>query len=178
MPSTVVHYGPGIHFVNRIYLDANFLAAARDRSSLKYLAASQLLADLLSSQKILFVSNLVIDELCWALLRAYYRRDYNRILSPQMVKRDPTIISQYHNGLASLIVSILSFQGLVVASDQVSPREIVEEAISLMGSELLMPRDSFHLAFITKLAIEGLVTEDRDFDNVNIPSRNLTIYKF
>ena len=178
MPITVMNYGVGISFVNSVYLDANLLVSARDRKSQRYKSAASLLADLFSQKVNLFITNLVIDEYIWAILRAYYRIDNGKDLRPRTIKDHPQIITKYHWRIAAGIKKIMNFQRLTLASNLIPSREIIEKAISLMRSQLLMPRDAFHLAFIIKLNIDGIVTSDGDFDSINIRGKNLTIYKF
>jgi len=178
MAVTTINYVPGITFVNSVYLDANLLVFARDRKSQKYNSATILLADLFSNGVNLFITNLVIDEYIWALLKAYYRMDNKKELYPHIIKNDPQILLQYHWRIASGVRKILNFRRLTVASDLVPSREIVVRAINLMRTQLLSPRDAFHLAFIIKLNVDGIVTSDGDFDNLNIRRKDLVIYKY
>ena len=179
MPINIVNYAPGTTFVNSVYLDANLLVSAWDRRSQRYNSATLLLGDLFSNGVNLFINNLVIDEYIWALLRAYYRRDNNNnILYSHTIKANPQILLQYHWRISSGVKKILNFRRLTVASNLAPSKEIVVKAINLMITQLLSPRDAFHLAFIIKLNIDGIVTSDGDFDNLNIRRKNLTIYKY
>lgn len=178
MPINIVNYLPGTTFVNSVYLDANLLVSARDRRSQRYNSATRLLGDLFSDGVNLFITNLVIDEYIWALLRAYYRRDNNNILYSHTIKANPQILLQYHWRIASGVRKILNFPRLTVASNLVPSREIIVKSINLMRTQLLSPRDAFHLAFIIKLNIGGIVTSDGDFENLNIRCKKLTIYKY
>jgi len=179
MPCTIVRYRTGVSFRNKIYLDANFLIYSRNRRSNKFKPARELLVNLLTQRINLFITNLVIDEVCWTLLRQYYKNDTGQPLDASMVKTNPSIVlPRYYNRVSLVVSQILRFNRLVVASDQINSRELIHEAISLMSSESLMPRDSFHLAFINKLNIDGFVTSDNDFDHLTLPSKNLIVYKF
>lgn len=179
MPSNVVNYTHGTPLSNNVYLDANFLIHAWNLQSPKYTPARDLLADLLASRSNLFITNLVIDEICWTLLRVYYKRDNRgQSLDAQTFKHNHSIIQKYHPDMSSEINKILQFQRLTMASGLVDSKEIIREAMNLMLSEWLLPRDAFHLAFIIKLNIEGFITADSDFDNLNLPRNNLTIYKY
>lgn len=178
MAVTLVNYAPGMTFVNSVYLDANLLVFARDRKSQKYNSAALWLGDLFSNGVNLFITNLVIDEYIWALLRVYYRRDNGKDLNQRIIKNNPQILIKYHWRISSGVKKILNFRRLTVASNLVPSKEIILKAINLMRTQLLSPRDAFHLAFIMKLNIDGIVTSDGDFDNLNIPRKNLTIYKY
>lgn len=178
MAVTLVNYAPGMTFVNSVYLDANLLVFARDRKSPKYNSAALLLGDLFSNGVNLFITNLVIDEYIWALLRSYYKRDNGKELNQRIIKNNPQILIKYHWRISSGVKKILNFRRLTVASDLVPSKEIVVKAINLMRTQLLSPRDAFHLAFIIKLNIDGIVTSNGDFDNLNIRRKNLTIYKY
>jgi predicted nucleic acid-binding protein len=178
MAVTLVNYAPGMTFVNSVYLDTNLLVSARDRKSQRYNSAAILLGDLFSNGVNLFITNLVIDEYIWALLKAYYRRDNKKELSPNIIKANPQVLLQYHWRIASGVKKILNFRRLTVASNLVPSKEIIVKAINLMRTQLLSPRDAFHLAFIIKLNIDGIVTSNGDFDNLNIRRKNLTIYKY
>jgi predicted nucleic acid-binding protein len=177
MPVTIVNYDSGIQFVNSVYLDSNLLIYARDRSSIKYRIASLILADLFSSRTNLFITNLVIDECVWAFMRAYYRIDTGKLLKAKIIKDNPSIISKYHWRIASNIKKILNFPRLTIGSNLVASENIIKKAINLMKTELLMPRDAFHLSFIINLNLHGVVTSDGDFDNLNL-RKNLIVYKY
>lgn len=177
MPVTIVNYGSGIQFVNSVYLDSNLLVYARDRSSIKYRIASLVLADLFSSRTNLFITNLVIDECVWAFLRAYYRIDSGKELKASIIKKKPFIITKYHWRIASNVKKILNIPRLTIGSNLVPSENIIKKAINLMKTQLLMPRDAFHLAFIINLNLQGIVTSNGDFDNLNI-RKNLIVYKY
>lgn len=179
MAVTIVNYMSGLTFVNSVYLDANLLVSARDRKAPRYNSAAILLGDLFSNGVNLFITNLVIDEYIWAFLKAYYRRDNKgKELYSHTIKANPQLLLKYHWRIASGVKKILNFRRLTVASHLVPSKEIVVKAINLMRTQLLSPRDAFHLAFIMKLNIDGIVTSDGDFDNLNIRGKNLTIYKY
>jgi len=180
MPSNIVNYSSGIDFVANVYLDSNLLINSINRRSLRYTVASRLLGDLLAKNINLFITNLVVDEFCWILLCLYYRQD--NITRPKLtadyIKNNRHIISRYHLQISADVQTVLNFPRLNLISHEINSREIVDEAVRIMGAERLTPRDSFHLAFIMKRNIEGVVTQDADFDNLSITGRNLTIYKY
>lgn len=177
MPITIVNYSPGINFVKSVYLDANVLVFARDRRSPKYRVASLLLADLIMNRVDIFISDLVIDEFIWALLRAFFRHDTGNLLRPDILKRNPQIIANYKWRILSGVKKLMTFQRLHFASDLIGSRQLIKRSINLMNNQLLMPRDAFHLSFVLTLNIEGFVTSDNDFDNLSI-RRNMTLYKY
>jgi len=164
-------------FVRSVYLDANVLVFARDRKSPKYRTASRLIADLIINKIDIFISDLVVDEFIWALLRAFYRYDTGNLLWPDIIKKNPQIMTKYKWRILSNVKKLLSFQRLKFASDLVNSRELINKSKNLINGQLLMPRDAFHLSFVINLNIEGFVTSDNDFDHLNI-RRNLMIYKY
>lgn len=66
---------------------------------------------------------------------------------------------------------------MTIASDLVPSMNIVKKAMNLMKTQLLMPRDAFHLAFIINLNLRGIITSNGDFDNLNM-RKNLIVYKY
>lgn len=177
MPVTIVNYGSGIQFVNSVYLDSNLLIYARDKNSIKYRIASLVLADLFSSRSNLFITNLVIDECVWTFLRAYYRIDTGKELKAKIIKNNPSIISKYHWRIASNVKKIINLPRLTIGSNLVPSENIIKKAMNLMKTQLLMPRDAFHLSFIINLNLQGVVTSNGDFDNLNL-RKNLIVYKY
>lgn len=178
MPVHIVNYGRSTLFKSSIYLDTNLLICAINQTSHKYTQAASLLGDLFAQNITLSITHLVIDEYLWALLRAHYRNDTGSPLDPQLLKQNPTIISKYYHIISTPLITLLGKSNLSIVSDNGLTRDITDEALKLMKNELLMPRDAFHLAFIIKLNIPGVVTSDPDFDNLKIPYYNLTIYKY
>jgi predicted nucleic acid-binding protein len=164
-------------FVDSMYLDTNLLIFSRDRKSAKYCEASMVLADLFINNVNLYITDLVIDEYIWNLLRAYYKYDTGNNLYPSTIKSDPTIVSRYHWRISSGVKKILNFQRLSIVSNMVPPITLIKKAMNLMRSQKMSPRDAFHLSFILNLNIKGIVTSDGDFDGLNI-RKHLTIYKY
>jgi len=177
VPVTLINYVAGMQFVDSVYLDSNLLVYARDRGSIKYRIASLLLADLFTNRTNLIITDLVIDEIAWAFLKVYYRMDNRKELKYSILKKNPYIIGKYHWRISSNIKKILNFPRLTIASDLVPSMNIVKKAINLMKTQLLMPRDAFHLAFIINLNLGGIITSNGDFDNLNM-RKNLIVYKY
>ncbi|MEJ2671551.1 MAG: hypothetical protein P8168_04965, partial [Deltaproteobacteria bacterium] len=135
------------------------------------------LADLFSCRANLFITNLVIDECAMAFMRAYYRMDNRKELKPSFIKKNPSIIAKYHWRIASNIKKILNFPRLTIGSDLITSENLIKKAINLMKTQLLLPRDAFHLSFIINLNLKGVVTSNGDFDNLNL-RKNLIVYKY
>jgi len=170
--------GIGITFVGSVYLDSNVLSYARDRKSQKYQEASTIIGELLAQQVNIFISDLVIDEVWWTLLRAWYKADTRNKLRADKIKKDPTILPRYYVGLIDNTNKIFNLPHLNILPFSSLPKDRIIRALDLITSyNNLMPRDSFHLALVNLYNVEGFVTSDNDFDNLSIPF-NLMLYKY
>lgn len=177
MPVTIVNFNHGNLFVNSVYADANLLCYARNRLSPYYKTATTIIGDLIVQKVPLFVSHLVIDEVWWAFLRAWYRYRTGTVLTSQKYKNNPSILGRFSKLLERNTNKILSLPNVKMAS-AAQPLDVVQIARDIFTSESLMPRDCFHLAFVMANNIEGFVTSDRDFDNLNLPNYPLTVYRY
>ncbi len=161
-----------------MYLDANVLCFARDRASQKYQTARVIIGELLIQQVNIFKSDLVLDEVGWALLKGWYKADTGNELYPRSIKNDHTILPRYYRKLKLNTTKILRTPNLkILPSNGLSKNRITTTLNFLTSNNNLMPRDAFHLAFASLYNIEGFITSERDFDNLNSPL-NLTLYKY
>lgn len=178
MPINVVNFQQGLHFVNSVYLDSNVLGFARDRKSQKYHAARIIIGELLAQRINIFVSDLVIDEVWWTLLGSWYKADTQGKLTKEKIRNDPTILPKYYRRLKLNTTKILGLPNLIILPFRNLPRDRIIEALNFFTSHNnLMPRDSFHLALAELYNIDGFITSDSDFNNLNIPF-NLILYKY
>ena len=173
-----VNVSPDIRYENPLYCDANLFCYARNRLSPKYQIARTILADLLIQRVSLLISNLVVDEMWWALLRIWHRNITGIQLTSTIIKNNPSLLGRYVDLIKKNTDKLLRIPGLTVLPTQQPTTSITREALEIYKSENLMPRDCFHLAY-TKIAnAMGFITSDQDFDNLSLPNYNLVIYKY
>lgn len=177
MPVNLVNFTPGNLYVNSVYADANLLCYARNRLSPYYKTATTIIGDLIIQRVPLFVSHLVIDEVWWAFLRAWYRYVTGNNLTSQKCKRNPSILGRFSKMLQRNTNKILSLPNVQMTSTA-KPVDVVQTARDIYISENLMPRDCFHLAFVMANRIEGFITSDSDFDHLMLPNYSLTVYRY
>jgi len=177
LPVSLVDFSSNTDYVDSVYADANLFCYARTRNSPYYTKAAKILGSLIIQDVPLYISHLVIDEVWWAFLRAWYRSSTGSNLTAQICKRNPSIFKRFSNLLERNTDKILNFPNLNMVSSE-RPKDVIQNAKRLYLSENLMPRDSFHLAFAITNGIRGFITSDRDFDNLTLPNYNLTIYKY
>lgn len=173
----MVNFSPGVHYVNSVYADANLFCYARNRLSPHYKNAVTILGQLIAQQVSLFISHLVIDEVWWAFLRAWYRYRTGKALNAWQCKNNPSILMRFSALLYRNTEKILRLPNLEILATSNS-KDIIKEARDIFSSENLMPRDCFHLGFVMANNIEGFITSDGDFDNLSIPNYSLTLYKY
>jgi len=178
VPVNLVNFDQSTHYVNTVYADANFVWFIRDRLASKYTTAATILGNLIVQRIQIFISCLVIDELWYSLIRGWYRRFEGKRLSTQDIKTDPSILSRYSYHIGRNTLKVLKIPNLEILPRQQSPRGIIDQAMNIYASENLMPRDSFHLAYVMAHGIKGFITSDPDFDNLQLPTYDLTIYKY
>jgi len=173
-----VNISQGISYSNPIYGDANLFCYSRNRLSPKYEIARIILADLIIQKVSLCISNLVVDEMWWALLRVWHRNNTKKKLTPTKAKNDPSILSRYFSLIKRNTEKLLRFPNITILPTKQPSVSIIQEAIDIYGSENLMPRDCFHLAFAKSHNITGFITSDHDFNNLTLPDYDLTVYMY
>lgn len=178
MPINLVNFNQDIAFTNTVYADANLLWFARDRLSSKYPTAAIILGNLIVQQIRIFISNLVIDEIWWALLRGWYRQYKGTRLTARLAKDNPSILPRFSELIRRNTRKILRIPNMVVLPRREDPVTIIQTAVDIYNSQGLMPRDCFHLAYVMTHGISGFITSNGDFDTLNLPNYNLTVYKF
>jgi len=178
LPVNLVPFDPNTHYENSIYADTNLLCYSRDRLSLKYQDACRILGNLINQNVVIYISNLVIDEMWWAFLRKWYLQTTGNELYVRDIKADPTILSRFSSLFRTLTRKTLRLPNIRFLSSQPSPIVIINEALNLLATEEIAPRDCFHLAYAMGHGVVGFVTSDSDFDNLELPHYNLTIYKY
>lgn len=177
MALTQIRFTQTTQFPERVYLDANVLAHARDEHSRKHQSAKSCLIELAAQGCGLCVSPLVIDELWWALFRVSYRQTWGRQLTAEEYKKDAEIWRDHWPAVRRISEQILTWERLVVLDHAVAS-EVVRLATELVNVNHLGPRDAFHLAIALNNAIPAFVTADSDFNRVELPpDLNLVLVK-
>ncbi len=178
MAVTSVNINQNTTYANSVYLDANLLCYARNRLSPNYRLAVSILGSLVVQRVNIFISNLVIDEMWWASLRAFHRNHTGLLLKPRQFKSNPSILNPYKNLIYRITEKVLRLPQVHVLPVHKTSVNVIQVANRLFKAENLMPRDCFHLAFIVANNIRGLITSDSDFDNLNLNQYNLTVFKY
>lgn len=163
-----LRFNPRIQFPQRVYLDTNVLAHARDSESKQNRRAGTCLAELAAQGTELCVSPLVIDELWWALFRVSYRQAWGADLKADAYKRDPGIWRDHWSAVRRVSDEILAWDRLIVL-DEAPSVPIAMVAADVMDRNHLSPRDAFHLAIVLHDEVPAFVTADSDFDGLELP---------
>ena len=99
-------------------------------------------------------------------------------MTPTKAKNDPSILSRYFSLIKRNTEKLLRFPNITILPTKQPSVSIIQEAIDIYGSENLMPRDCFHLAFAKSHNITGFITSDHDFNNLTLPDYDLTVYMY
>ena len=67
---------------------------------------------------------------------------------------------------------------MLLPNDRIEPENTTQLALEHLVQHWLPPRDAFHLALVRLSGAQGFITADDDFDHLQIPLLNLTIYKY
>lgn len=178
MPIDIVSYSEDTHYVNSVYVDSNLIINCRNRKADKYNEAVMLLGSLICQHINLYISNLVIDEVWWILLKAWYRQRTGENLYQNILKKNPSIVKDYSSLLEKVTTKILRFPNIYIIENIQNGKDFIRDVLSIFTAEQFGPRDSFHLGLVIAHNIQGFVTCDGDFDNLNLPNYNLTVYKY
>lgn len=178
MPVTVENLSSTTNYVDTVYVDTNLIINARNRASRTYSRAANLLGHLISQGTILYISSLVIDELWWTKLNILYENSTGRKLTPRDLKNNPSIISRYASQVRSTTQNFLTIPNVQMVSCNSNDIGFINDTLDIFTTEQLAPRDSFHLRLTMACSIQGFATGDRDFDNLNLPGYDLTVYKY
>lgn len=178
MPVSLTNITPNTTFTNSLYADANLFCFARNRLSPKYNQARRILAALIIQGVNIFISNLVIDEMWWALLRVWHRNVTGTNLYPNDYRDNNSILNPYRNLIQRNTDKTLRLPNVSVLPVQQTTINVINEANNLFQTENLMPRDCFHLAFAVVSNASGFITSDNSFDNLLLPNYQLTVFKY
>jgi len=178
LPIDIVSYSEDTHYLNSVYVDSNLIINCRNRKADKYNEAVMLLGSLICQNINLYISNLVIDEVWWILLRAWYQQRTGRKLNQKILKQNPSIVQYYSSLLEVVTTKILRFPNIYIVENIQNGKDFIHDVLSIFVVEQLGPRDSFHLGLTIAHNIQGFATCDEDFDNLNLPNYNLTVYKY
>ena len=156
-PPAIAYLDPSF-LVNLLLSDAKFHNEVKDYSK-----------KLKGRGTILVISNLGVDEIWFALLKAFALRDYGPKKGYRMLQKDPKLIQKYTDDLEKTTTQILALPHLFSVEVTV---ERALGALELMRKYGLLPRDAFHASAALAAGINTIVTTDADFSRVE----ELTVY--
>lgn len=165
MPIKVVKYIKGISIASPVYLDANFPISYSVSGHPKYQPAMELLFELYRQKIEICISSLIFDEFWYGI---------KKFLGANNIA--PTQIYRTTQDTTNRMLRWTNVRFL--PADIVMTKNSIRHALDFYIHQNLRPRDSFHLALAILSNSAGFVTSDDDFDNVDIPDVNLTIYKY
>ena len=178
MPVSLLNVSKDTVYTETVYADANLFIFSRDSLSSNYQVAASALGDLISQNVGIFISNLVIDEMWWGLLRVGYRKDTGNTLYGHTIKNNPLILRTYSSLIERATDETLSIPNIQLLPQNQVPTTVLQEAKSIYMDETLAPRDCFHLALVKIHNIGGFITSDSDFDNLSFDNYDLAVYKY
>lgn len=143
------------------YLDPSFLVNFI-LSNGKYHKETENFADKIQKKgTIIVLSNLGLDEIWYALLKALAIRDYKKEWADKL--REPEVIKDYMDKIDEVTNKIMELPRLFMV-------EITFErtlgAQELMRKYGLLPRDAIHASACVASGVETMVTTDADFARV------------
>jgi predicted nucleic acid-binding protein len=178
MPIQVIdistNYQKNVTFVSPVYVDANFPISFFYSQHSKYSIVRDIWWELSSQNVEIHISTLTMDEFWHGLERVLKNAQGTASLL-----KNPAILTKIRADIQNATASILQLANVKSLPDSsVNPINTINLALDLYTQENLGPRDSFHLALAILSNASGFVTSDSHFDNINLPTTNLTIYKY
>lgn len=144
-----------------LYWDASFLVHATYPAGRYHQECYGFLERLSSAPNTLScVSTLALDETIFALIRPKMTEDHPGRGFWEVYRADPQAIQPYLDEIRTL-VSRLSIDPRIRMVG--TEREDMLAALHLMESYACLPRDAMHLAVMSRLGIDSIVTTDEDF---------------
>ena len=179
MSVSLVNISHDTLYPNSVYVDSSLFCHARNRLASKYQSARIILGNLVAQNVMIYISNLVMDEIWWALLNIYYRStNPGKRLTHKKFKRNPLILNPYKSLIRRNTDKTLRLPNVHILPTHQYSLNVMYAAKNIFMSENIMPRDCFHLAFTVTSNIHGFVTSDSDFDNLNLNQYNLIVFKY
>jgi predicted nucleic acid-binding protein len=144
-----------------LYWDASFLVHATYPAGRYHQACYGFLGRLGSAEDTLScISTLALDETIFALIRLKVIEDHPGQGFWELYRKDPQVILPYLGEL-QILVNRLSVDPRIRLVG--TEREDMPAALDLMDDYACLPRDAMHLAVMSRLGIDSIVTTDDDF---------------
>lgn len=144
-----------------LYWDASFLVHATYPAGRYYQACYGFLERLGSAENTLScISTLALDETIFALIRLKVIEDHLGQGFWDVYRKVPNVILPYLGELGTLVHRLSVDPRIRLVGTE---REDMLTALELMDDYALLPRDAMHLAVMSRLGIDSLVTTDDDF---------------
>jgi predicted nucleic acid-binding protein len=170
-------------------VDANLLIEARVATAPRHRTASLLLVELLRLRKQgavqLWVSPLVVSEVWGALLRIHYDVDHGKgawrklteelrsasISARQAAKQQRAVAARaYHRQLSEVTDFVLASDRFDIASLDTAD---IRCGLGHMHRHGMLPQDSLHCAVMERCGIDGLISNDGDFESVPLVAQRI-----
>jgi predicted nucleic acid-binding protein len=148
-----------------LYWDASFLVHATYPAGRYHRECYTFLERLSGTEDTLsYVSTLALDETIFTLIRLKVVEDHPGRGFWEVYRQDPHVIQPYLGELRALVdrLSIDPRIGLVGTE-----REDMLVALDHMDDHSCLPRDAMHLAVMSRLGIDSIVTTDDDYLSVD-----------
>jgi predicted nucleic acid-binding protein len=110
------------------------------------------------------ISTLALDETIFALIRLKTVEDYPAQGFWELYRKDPQVILPYLEEIQTLVARLAVDPRIRLVGTE---REDTFVALDLMDDYACLPRDAMHLAVMSRLGIDSLVTTDDDFVSVD-----------
>jgi predicted nucleic acid-binding protein len=144
-----------------LYWDASFLVHATYPAGRYHQACYSFLERLGTAENTLScISTLALDETIFTLIRLKVVEDYPGQGFWELYRKDPQIILPYLGEIRTLVGRLAVDPRIRLVSTE---REDTLAALDLMGDYACLPRDAMHLAVMSRLGIDNIVTTDDDF---------------
>lgn len=144
-----------------LYWDASFLVHATYPAGRYHRACYAFLERLSSAGDTLsYISMLALDETVFALIRLRVAEDYPERGFWDVYRENPAVIQPYLGELRALVDRLSVDPRIRLVGIE---RADMPTTLDYMDAHALLPRDAMHLAVMTRLGIDSLVTTDDDF---------------
>jgi predicted nucleic acid-binding protein len=148
-----------------LYWDASFLVHATYPAGRYHQACYGFLERLGSTEDTLScISTLALDEAIFTLIRLKVIEDYPDQGFWALYRKDPKAILPYLGELRTLVDRLSVDPRIRLVGTE---REDMLAALDVMDDYACLPRDAMHLAVMSRLGIDSIVTTDDDFLPVN-----------
>jgi predicted nucleic acid-binding protein len=153
-----------------LYWDASFLVHATYPAGRYHQACYGFLERLGSAENTLScISTLALDETVFTLIRLKVIEDHPGQGFWDVYRQDPNAILPYLGELRTLVRRLSVDPRIRLVGTE---REDVFAALELMDDYACLPRDAMHLAVMSRLGIDSIVTTDDDY----LPVDGLTLF--